>query len=490
MELPQDFVRRMRKSLGEEADAFFSCYNKEKTYGLRLNPLKNGGFLSPDSLPFTLSPVPWAEEGFYAEPGEHPGRHPLHEAGAYYIQEPSAMSAVSLLAPKPGEIICDLCAAPGGKSTAIGGRMAGDGLLVSNEIIPGRAKILSQNIERLGITNCIVTNEPPEKMSKAFPKFFDKILVDAPCSGEGMFRKDDVAIADWSLSQVELCRNRQEMILSQADRMLRPGGVLVYSTCTFAPEENEQQIADFLSKHSDYILEDWREYLPADCGLTGGQTSEAGGNEFPKKPAGPPDTFKPENTLRLLPHLVRGEGHFAARLRKLGEEIPAQKTVPDKKKQVSKRQAYKKPADLDKFFNDLLLNNTDSETASRILQSRSTVHFFGEECYLTPDAMRSLDGIRILRAGLHLGTRKKNRMEPSHALAMALLPREAARVYPCSDESVLAYLRGETLPCDSALHSWTLVTYRGFSLGWGKANGGMLKNHYPKGLRKQITGLL
>lgn len=467
MQLPQNFIQRMETALGDEAAAFFSSYESKKTYGLRLNPLKNGGFLSPGRLPFSLSPIPWAEEGFYADAAEHPGRHPLHEAGVYYIQEPSAMSVVSLLTPQPGEIICDLCAAPGGKSSAIAGRMLGEGLLVSNEIIPGRAKILSQNMERMGAANCLVTNEPPEKMSRVFPMFFDKILVDAPCSGEGMFRKDSQAITEWSLSQVDFCRERQKMILGEADKMLRPGGVLLYSTCTFSPEENEEQIADFLRAHPNYILEDWRNFLPTDCGLSGGRNWH-----------GISDLPEAEKTLRLWPHHLTGEGHFAARLRKTGEPVPS---APKKKKH--KKQSPKIPEDFSNFCEEFLNVKENRGSVSKCLHADGRLHSFGEALYLLPPAMKSLTGIKILRAGLHLGSQKKNRFEPSHALAMALLPQEAGQLHQCGEESVLSYLQGQALPCDTSLHSWTLVTYNGFSLGWGKASRGVLKNHYPKGLR-------
>ena len=310
MELPIEFINRMQALLGAEADTFFQSYRHPNAYGLRINPLKCSTYFSEKDLPFTLTPVAWAKEGFYAAPKEHPGRHPLHEGGAYYIQEPSAMSVSSLLAPEPGDKVCDLCAAPGGKSTQIAGRLYGKGLLVSNEISAARAKILSQNIERFGIGNCIVCNEPPDKIAGHFPLFFDKIAVDAPCSGEGMFRKDENAIKEWSVSHVNLCRERQEMILEYADQMLAPEGVMVYSTCTFAPEEDEQMIAWFLRTHPDYILEDWRKILPENCGLEGGRIDFLDKNTATANPI--------TNTLRLWPHKIQGEGHFAARLRKKG----------------------------------------------------------------------------------------------------------------------------------------------------------------------------
>ena len=236
MELPEEFRQHMRTLLGdEEFDSFISVFDddREREYGLRRNPLKADRDRFEAAVPFRLETAGWADEGYYYDPDERPGKSPFHEAGAYYIQEPSAMAVVPLLDPMPGETVCDLCAAPGGKSTQIAGRMGRSGLLVSNEIISGRAEILSQNIERMGIGNCVVTNETPQKMSLLFPAFFDRILVDAPCSGEGMFRKDDTAVREWSMENVAMCAQRQLMILDCAAQMLKPGGRLVYSTCTF-----------------------------------------------------------------------------------------------------------------------------------------------------------------------------------------------------------------------------------------------------------------
>ena len=289
--LPSAFTERMMGQFEDrsEYEAFLESYNKERAYGLRYNPLKidRGSFLR--ELSISLRAVTWAEEGFYYEASEHPGKHVLHEAGAFYIQEPSAMAVVEVLDPKPGERILDLCAAPGGKSTQIAGRMQGAGLLVSNEIIPSRAKILSQNIERMGVGNCVVCREEPKRLAEAFPVFFDRVLVDAPCSGEGMFRKDETAIAEWSPENVTMCAARQRDILKQAAGMVTPGGVLVYSTCTFSIEENEGTIRDFTKEHPEFTVENVH--------INGIRGSD--------------------RTLRLWPHLIEGEGHFIARLRRV-----------------------------------------------------------------------------------------------------------------------------------------------------------------------------
>ena len=242
--LPPDFLLEMEHLMEteEEYQAFLESYQKKRAYGLRRNPLRYDREEFERKMPFKLRPIPWTKEGYYYEPEEQPGKNPYHEAGDYYIQEPSAMAVVELLDPKPGEYICDLCAAPGGKSSQIAGRLMGQGLLVSNEYVPKRAQILAQNMERMGVPNCVILNEDTVKLSQRFPGFFDRIVIDAPCSGEGMFRKDETAIENWSLQNVDLCAKRQMEILENGAGMLKPGGILVYSTCTFSEKEDEQVI--------------------------------------------------------------------------------------------------------------------------------------------------------------------------------------------------------------------------------------------------------
>lgn len=486
MELPEIFMERMKNLLGDGFNSFISSYNEEKQPGLRINTLKLG-INDRDRLPFHLENIPWAEEGFYYNRNERPGRHPLHEAGVYYIQEPSAMSVASLLEPEEGDNICDLCAAPGGKSTHIAGRLNGKGLLVSNEISPMRAKILSQNIERLGVYNAIVCNETPGSMAGHFPGFFDKILVDAPCSGEGMFRKNSTAIEKWSVENVKMCAMRQKEILDCADRMLKPGGVLVYSTCTFAPDEDEDIVIWFLREHRGYRVQDWKASGMADrinemgfkddildSGVAGFVIKSYG--ELSKE-----EETAVEGALRLWPHKIKGEGHFAVKFIKDGMSYAEKSNcnINKKKKNTGKNQSYiskKELEEIRKWLGEIFIT-ADLEQYSQRLR------FFGDMLYLIPEGVNNIEGIRVLRQGLHIAVRKKNRYEPAHALAKVAVPGLARQYFDCSKSQALQYLHGETISCPGEFKGWVLIGYEGFPLGWGKANGGTAKNHYPKGLR-------
>ena len=506
VQLPEAFLARMKGLLGAEMKVFEASYENERAQGLRFNTRK--GSLEEDQMryreKFGLKPVLWCREGFYYEAESRPGRSALHEAGAYYIQEPSAMAVVSVLDPKPGERVLDLCAAPGGKSTHLADRMQGKGLLVSNEIHPARAKILAQNIERMGIAHAVVTNESPENLAPRFPEFFDRIVVDAPCSGEGMFRKDEEARNQWSPAHVKMCAERQQRILDQAGSMLRPGGRLVYSTCTFAPEEDEQGIADFLSRHPEFsIVAHPEDEIPEGISCARPEWSQI---ECPEL----------VHTFRIWPHKAEGEGHYLALLEKAGvsgkqgdldefdqsaeragDWIDAQtqndfavengkkSQKKDKKKEKGrKRDAFSAGIDREQlalwqeFEKETLVEPIFCENpASRIL--------FGEQLYQLPEGMPDLSGLRVLRPGLHLGTIKKNRLEPAHALALALRPDQVRRSvdYPADSQEIRTYLGGGTLSCDPSEKGWVLICVDGFSLGWAKATGGSLKNHYPKGLR-------
>lgn len=471
VKLPEAFLERMAGLLGTEYDDFLASYEVERYYGLRRNPLKASEEEFVEKMPFSLEPVSWAREGYYYCMPDQPGRHILHEAGAYYIQEPSAMAVVEILDPKPGECILDLCAAPGGKSTQIAGRMNGEGLLVSNEMIPGRAKILSQNVERMGVRNCVVCSETPARMAGFFPAFFDRIVVDAPCSGEGMFRKDETAVEEWSEEHVAMCADRQYGILSEAAKMLRPGGVLVYSTCTFAPDENEGVISRFLKEHDDFAVEE----IPYDDVFVPGRP------EWISEPA-----KGLSHTMRLMPHKLKGEGHYIARLKKRGtrtadiwahtqEDVTAlrkKKTAEGKKNKAENRWSGVQ----DFLTKEIGLSEDWLE------KQHGRLEMFGEQIYLVPKDMISMRGMKIVRPGLHLGTEKKNRMEPSHALALALHMEETDRVAALTEEEAKRYLGGESLPY-AAVKGWVLLAYEGYPLSFGKAANGQIKNHYPKGLR-------
>lgn len=454
--LPEAFLRRMEDQLGEEYSAFLASYDQPRHQALRLNAIKKTE--SGESMEklltalFRMERVPWAERGYYYDAETQPGKHPYHEAGLYYIQEPSAMAPVGFLDIKPGEKVLDLCAAPGGKSTQIGALLGGRGLLVSNEINPSRAKILSENVERMGLANACVTNESPERLAEAFPEFFDKILVDAPCSGEGMFRKNEVAKEEWSEENVKLCGERQDGILRQAAKMLRPGGRLVYSTCTFAQWENEGTIRRFLDEQEEFELVK---------GLT-----FPGGVSF-------------DGMLRLYPHKLRGEGHFLAVMQKRGPTERYESLPP---MGLAKTVSEKECVEWTDFQKENLCDSVEKLVYGA--DGRGAYLKFGENLYLVPENFPAIKGLRVLRPGLHLGELKKNRFEPSHALALALGARDVKHVWRLRGEGPMAagYLSGQTFPAEGE-KGWYLICVDGISLGWGKLAGGIMKNHYPKGLR-------
>ena len=480
MNLPEAFAARMKSMLGEEYDDFLASYETPLCHALRHDvrkPLPNG------ELPFPTTPVPWSEHGFYYEESDEvrPGKHPWHEAGVYYIQEASAQLPASLCPPVPGDKVLDLCAAPGGKATALGAALCGDGLLVANEISGSRASILSQNIERMGIPNAVVTSESPAALARRFPAFFNKIVVDAPCSGEGMFRKEPQAAEMWSQENVDTCAARQLDILTDAASMLAPDGYLTYSTCTFAPEENEGVLMAFLQAHPDFeIVETESEHVlrALSAGILDHGRAEwvAGHEDYPAE-----IRRAVKRSIRVFPHHARGEGHFAVLLHRTGEA----KDMPSlpKKKDVSRKNGGKGRDPVDAAMQ--LFREFAKETLLRVPDG--VPRLFGDRLYLLPPACpQDLDGLRILRAGLCVGTVKNGRFEPDHALALALSATDAARVFALDTEARqdAAYLHGDVLPCDGDMRGWHLVTVDGFPIGWGKASGGMMKNHYPKGLRR------
>ena len=428
--LPEVFLQRMKAQLGEEYEAFLKSLERPRAVALRFNPLKG----EAPAMDFVKEPVPWEPQGYYYDPEARPGLHVYHEAGVYYLQEASAMAPVALLDPQPGERICDLCAAPGGKTTQIAGRMAGEGFLLCNEINPKRARILSRNIERMAVSNALVTNEHPENLAKRFAGFFDRVLVDAPCSGEGMFRKEEAAVTDWSQETVEMCAHRQAEILHSAAKMVRPGGRLVYSTCTFAPEEDEGAVAAFLEAHPEFepeILEaPW--FVPGENG-----------------------------SHRMWPHKLLGEGHFAAVLRKTGGEeadcdIPAGEKLPKEWLTFAKEMGIRLP---------------EGKAVS-----------FGQNLFWAPGEMPDIRRLKVMRPGLELGTVKKDRFEPAHALALWLKDCACLESYAPEGGEMKEYLHGNVVP--STKKGWCLVKAGNFSIGWGKGDGKVLKNHYPKGLRR------
>ncbi|WP_297132185.1 RsmF rRNA methyltransferase first C-terminal domain-containing protein [Terrisporobacter sp.] len=430
--LPQQFLDEMKEILGQEFDNFLKSYDDPKTTGLRLNTMKMSKKELLDLDLFQLTDIPWSKEGFYYDESiDRPGKNPLHESGAYYLQEPSAMSVVPKLDVQEGDKVLDLCAAPGGKSTYILSKLNNTGLLISNEINPTRIKALGENLERFGAKNCIITNTDSSNLKKVFTGYFDKIVIDAPCSGQGMFRKDEVAIKDWSYSKVLECQSIQKEIIRDGFRMLKKDGILVYSTCTFAKEENEYVIEEFINEFEDADLIEMH---------------------------------------RLWPHQVKGEGHFVAKIRKSSDEECYTKKVKTKSlnKELKDYREFEK-----KFLN---------------VDIKGDFYLKGENLYLLPDNCPDTKKLKVLRNGLHLGILKKNRFEPSHALSHYLKIDDAKYVenLKIDDTKALEYLKGNTLNTNQS-RGWVLVTIEGIPLGWGKESNGILKNHYPKGLRINYT---
>ena len=441
--LPAGFLTRMERLMGAEFSDFLAAYDRPRNVGLRLNPLKT--HVPPDLSSFGLSPIPWAKDGFFYDSATRPGLSAYHEAGLYYLQEPSAMAPVGLLDVRPGMRVLDLCAAPGGKSTQIAAALHGSGLLVANEFNPKRAKILARNIERMAVANALVLNEHPQRLAQRFPGYFHRILVDAPCSGEGMFRKEEAALSDWSEETVAMCAKRQGEILASAAQMLCPGGRLVYSTCTFSPEENEGVISAFLKTHPDFTME---------------------AVEAPWFAPGRPDWIADpapglSHAFRLWPHRLPGEGHFAAVLRRAGDGESQDTACEALSPLPPVAAAFSKEYDL-------------------ALPQGGCAAFGDTICLLPPDSP-ALKGLKVLRAGLELGQWKKNRLEPAHAWALWLKSAASTVDVPADSREAAAYLKGETLP--GAQKGWTLLTVDGLSLGWVKGDGRTLKNHFPKALR-------
>lgn len=439
--LPQDFCDRMKGMLGDEYESFLTAFEKETPYaGMRINPLKHNAKEAVLAEAGDLERVLWCENGYYADKKALSGKHPYHIGGLVYFQEPSAMLTVEALGIKQGDFVLDLCAAPGGKATQAAGKLAATGLLVANEIIPKRASILAENIQRMGIKNAVVTNESPERLSEKYTDFFDKIIVDAPCSGEGMFKKEPQAIQEWSEEHTISCGLRQKNILASAFKMLKGDGYLVYSTCTFAPCENEEIVC--------WVLENYPDTELVPIASEGVSDAEAKWADCDLDFSG---------AKRIFPHKSKGEGHFTALFHKKtgGEQSH---TMP-----------YR--CDAEKIFREF-----EKTSLNTHLEGNFTA--FGDKLYLMPYNL-DIDKIKTVLPGLFLGICKKGRFEPSHALCTALCREDFI-----STEEIInceAFFRGETIP--SPKKGWTAVLYNGYPIGWGKGSDGVLKNHFPKYLR-------
>lgn len=435
--LPLQFMQNMKKQLPEkEWEAFFAVYNQKPYKGVRLNPLKGGRDAIKQFLPFLGEQIAWEQNGFYTDE-EKVGGHPLHFAGAFYSQEPSAMSAAPLLQVQPGEKVLDLCSAPGGKGTQAACVMQGQGIIILNEPVYTRAKILLSNVERMGIKNAVVTSHLPEELSPLFPQYFDKILVDAPCSGEGMFRKNsEEALSEWSEENVVLCAKRQKHILEHATKMLKAGGRLVYSTCTFAESEDEGQVRDYLQNYPQMRL------------------------------------IKQE---KLYPHKVKGEGHFVAVFEKTANENESEnesgKQLPLAKLQISKN-------------SELVYRAFEKQCFTK--EQFKNLHEANGNLYGIPENVFAWKGLNALRVGVHLGEVKNGRFEPSQALALSAKADECKNTVKLTldDARTDKYLRGEVIE-DNGENGWCIVCVENYTLGFGKRVQGVVKNHLPKAVRKR-----
>lgn len=460
MQLPDDFKNKYTKLLGQqETLQFLASFSKTANHGFRLNPLKQNQPVNID----LSHPTAHCQLGYY---GNVSGKTVAHQSGAVYSQEPSAMYVGEVAAPKPGERVLDLCAAPGGKTTHVGSYMANLGLLIANEIDHKRSKVLMESVERFGLTNTIVTNSTPEIIAKQLPNFFDRILVDAPCSGEGMFRKDPDAVSYWSLDYPEECATRQRQILNETVKNLKPGGELIYSTCTFAPEEDEQIIAWLVKQYHFDILP-----VKKFPGMDSGRPDWADGN---------PDLV---NCVRIFPNHFNGEGHFIAKLKKPKE---SSSPIPHPSKQKKRRQRDTKNTTTLSADQRTLWENFAAEMFKTL--PIGNLRTFKETLYSVPLETPDLGKIKIVRDGLQLGFFKKNRFEPSYALALALQPDTAKWVIDISTDDWKKYVHGDTFTVNKELKKgWYLLACEGQSIGFSKIVNGTAKNFFPKGLRFQPT---
>lgn len=474
---PPDFLAKMRSLLAaDEYDAFVAAYDRPPVAGLRVNTLK----IAPEEFttlaPFSLAPLgDWEPAAFTVADDSRPGRHPYHDAGLYYLQEPSAMTAAVTLAPMPGELVLDLAAAPGGKASHLAARMAApgggsplrhaladDSLLVANEVHAGRARLLADNLARWGAVNVLVTHETPERLAAAFGPVFDRVLIDAPCSGEAMFRR--LESIEWSATIVTACARRQRGVLAVAPNLVRPGGRLLYATCAYSPEENEGVVGSFLAGRSDF-------HLIEPPPITG---SDRGRPEWAGDGAGAASAAQLARTVRLWPHRFRGEGHFLALMACAGDAEVAE-PAPFNRRPPTAAQ--------------LRLWRDFAAATLTIDLPEERLHAQGERLYLLPRRTIDTGRLHLVRYGLPLGETRPGHFRPGHDLALCLTDAYAYAVrWPVDDPRLTAYLTGHDLPASDlppGPDGWTLVTVDGFGLGWGKRAGGRLKNHYPHALRRR-----
>ena len=485
-DLPQSFLDSMKEILGEDYEAFLTGFDGQRQYGLRVNTLKMNLEEFERIAPFHLKKVPWISNGYFYNAEDVPAKHPFYSAGLYYLQEPSAMTPASRLKVQPGERVLDLCAAPGGKATELGAALQGKGLLVANDINTARAKALLRNLELFGISNSFVTNEPPHVLAERFPEFFHKIMVDAPCSGEGMFRKNPAVVDSWKEKGPEYFSKLQREIIVQAADMLLPGGMMFYSTCTFSPLENEKTITHLLKERPDMEVVPMEDYEGFAEGLTSYKD----------------EAFDESCKLcrRIWPHKMSGEGHFMALLHKKSgaeQEIKSDEKASKKSKKAKKKQQTETLSSV--WWEKCKSLSKEQKAAAEdffahvnLAYDVGRIDVRGDNLYYLPEPQYDGRGLHFLRNGLFMGEFKKKRFEPSQPFALALRAQDFNQVldFPADDERLQRYLRGETLDVSDLINGekkrkgWQLVMAAGHPLGFGKLVNNNLKNKYPAGWRK------
>ena len=446
--LPERFTERMKNMLGDEYPAFEEALGEENVRAVRVNTTKISidDFLNKTEL--KLSPISYAADGFIPESSEHIGKSAEHHAGMFYVQDPGAMATVKALEIQEGWRVLDACSAPGGKASQLARAIGEGGLLLANEYVPKRAKIIVSNFERLGIKNAVVVSLDTAKIGEMFRGYFDLVLCDAPCSGEGMFRKYGEAIEEWSEDNVRLCADRQREILGNLSGTVKPGGYLLYSTCTYSKEENEDTVADFLENHPEFSLCEVNEKMRA---------ATADGL----------DTMK--EARRFYPHITKGEGQFIALLKK-DEKSDVLSTILYK--ESVKMPTKEELSVVKKFFSD----NLNAEIHGRIIKWGECLALIGHDLPIPPYS--------VFMPGVMLGEVKKGNFFPHHQFfsAYGLLFKRREELSR-GDGRAEKYLRGEEIDSTLSENGWCAVTYEGVALGGGKISGGRVKNHYPKGLR-------
>lgn len=474
MDLPIAYKNNMKELLKEEYDSYLASFEKSRLYGLRVNTGKITTERFEEICPFSIKKIPWTKNGYYYEEGETPSKHPYYYAGLYYLQEPSAMLPAEVLPVEEGDKVLDLCAAPGGKATELGTKLKNSGALLANDISSTRAKGLLKNLELFGLSKILVTGEDVDLFFPEYEEYFDKILLDAPCSGEGMFRKDPSLIQNWLEKGPSYYSTIQKELLSKASMLLKPGGMLLYSTCTFSPEENEEVILSLLEADESFSI----------CSIPDCEGFSQGRFEYAHRY---PDITK---CVRLFPHKINGEGHFVCLLIKKAPDsrTAGKKDFEDSQKADKQSFGVKKnsvkteklPEDFVRFLKQLTFKIDEKDIFCQ-----------NDKLYLLPDDMYVKKGLRYLRTGLLLGECTKDRFTPSQALAMSLKKEQYSSVISLSakDNRVIKYLKGETIDSsdmdfDKKL-DWQLVCVEEFPLGWAKLSGGILKNKYYPGWRWQ-----